>query len=741
MVFRYVLLALLLFALLTLIFSMIAPGTSTGSLPVLTAAPVGDRLVVAWSSPGAMRSATSWAVTAINTDKLVEWAQKETDTGASSLFGSSGTGSSAASAKDSGWLRARRGPDGDLLGIGDADDHTLMVVFDGALHLQGISTRDDELTSGQPRVIRTTRSTLGLPESFTGQFSSYRLAGISVLPISGDSGDRGSVNAPSQTQALRTTDIVPILDERHDLLLTVNGLDRFTRLRLSQTTSRAMPIDPPCFLSLDDKQQLVTSETAPPVFTVSDQRKQQEELREAAANGTNGSGTPDTSADLVPRLMGLVQLAMLPGPDDDLTRADVFFSAALDLVEGTDTPKLKHHYNLYWVRLRDGHWGQPVLIGEDVPRFDLEVDPHDAQTVHLLFAYDTPQALPVWKYRRLQLRDDLHKLDTAASDVTFGDARAPYPGLFDAVAVGDWLHLFLVDQTTGRPMHTMARLPVGDRRVESLSFGTLRTVEAFHGASAMAQQVNMFIMITMVVMVVMVGTMWFRSRRHAPGGIPGQPVSPPGTGSGTPSPPDVDRDEPLPPPTPVGDAPDEPVKRRPDSAEDAERKAMDALDPERIIAKFGYHPAGLPVRFFAVALDLMLLLVPLYLLADYLQLNIDDLAAIGSPDFAASYVLAWVLQVFYFSLFEYYLRRTPGKMVFGLHVRSEDRNETHVSFARLVVRNLMRAIDYWIAFVMVYSERMQRPGDRLSHTVVVRDPVPDEPAGADPDDPSDGPRF
>ena len=720
LVIRFIVLTLVLLAGLTLISTFMAPGDSSGSSPTLSADVIGDRMVLAWSARGALRGTGTWGLSAIPLDRLTEWSQQE-ETSSGGLF-SSGSSSGSASTNKA-WFPARRGPDGELLGIGGFGDSTILMAFDGALHLQAVSHTDEEVLTGQPRVIRTTASTMGLPEDFRAQFTGFHLAGVSALPPSG-----GEPGSGTQTQPVAGGGT--ILSDQTDLLLTVVGLDRFTRLRMSQTTGLAVPVGPPCFLTLAKDQTLAITDIAPSVRTADDVRREQEELRK----NPDKPKQPDTTEDLLPMIRGIAAMEVLgaDGPDA-ATHADVFLSVAFDLVEGTDTPKLVRKFRFYWIRLRNGAWDQPVLIGDDITSFDVEADPADPELVHLVFVYDGPQALPVWKYRSLELRDDLEQLETAASDVTFSkDSRGPTPGLFDTVATPGQLHLFLVENSTGRPLHAMAVLPkAGDRRLDSLVFGRVRAIDAFRGNPAV-DQINLVIFFMVVAFISVFGTLLIRGRR--------QGQAPP-LGRGAPPPPDVDRDEPLDDKagTDETDAASDAEANPPEpqaapsrkKAGDDEMRALDMLDPEAMIEKFGYQPAGMSVRFFAVAVDLMILLVPLYLLAEYLQLNVDDLAVPFSPDFMPCYLLFWLLQVFYFSLLEYYFTRTPGKIVFGLHVRNEERDEVQLTYWQCLGRNLLRLVDYWVFFMMAFSDRSQRPGDRLAHTVVVRDPVPDEPADVD----------
>lgn len=90
---------------------------------------------------------------------------------------------------------------------------------------------------------------------------------------------------------------------------------------------------------------------------------------------------------------------------------------------------------------------------------------------------------------------------------------------------------------------------------------------------------------------------------------------------------------------------------------------------------------------------------------------------------------AWSLQLFYFTLFEYFWKGyTPGKRILGIRVAA--RHDAQLDFITIFTRNVVRILDfvagaYLVALiVMARSERIQRPGDMVADTVVVRDHVP-----------------
>lgn len=88
--------------------------------------------------------------------------------------------------------------------------------------------------------------------------------------------------------------------------------------------------------------------------------------------------------------------------------------------------------------------------------------------------------------------------------------------------------------------------------------------------------------------------------------------------------------------------------------------------------------------------------------------------------------LPWLVLfvVVYFSVQEALFGATWGKLVAGLCV--VDADGAHASLGAVLVRNILRPLDYWPAFYVlgaisaVLSPLRQRLGDRVAHTVVVR---------------------
>lgn len=83
------------------------------------------------------------------------------------------------------------------------------------------------------------------------------------------------------------------------------------------------------------------------------------------------------------------------------------------------------------------------------------------------------------------------------------------------------------------------------------------------------------------------------------------------------------------------------------------------------------------------------------------------------------------IQVVYFTAFEYYWKgRTPGKALFGIRVTELGDNPP--SFLSAFTRNTLRLLDFFLLgylvsiFLIASGTRMQRIGDRIAETVVLR---------------------
>jgi uncharacterized RDD family membrane protein YckC len=145
---------------------------------------------------------------------------------------------------------------------------------------------------------------------------------------------------------------------------------------------------------------------------------------------------------------------------------------------------------------------------------------------------------------------------------------------------------------------------------------------------------------------------------------------------------------------------------------------VEAETPEGIVLEL--HPAGLPARFYAFALDWLIRLGILYGVAIVARL-------FGGLGIAFWIVLLFVLEWLYPIVFE--LGRsgaTPGKKTLGLKVVMD--NGLPVTPAASLARNLLRAADflpfgYGLAIVsMLLRQDCKRLGDIAAATLVVHQP-------------------
>ncbi len=165
--------------------------------------------------------------------------------------------------------------------------------------------------------------------------------------------------------------------------------------------------------------------------------------------------------------------------------------------------------------------------------------------------------------------------------------------------------------------------------------------------------------------------------------------------------------------------------------------------PEFII--FRAQTAGPMARFFAVALDHIIIFVLLLIAAFFaMVLAAFEMSATSSGGFASFllFIAFFLLQWFYFFAFEWLNKgRTPGKMALGLRVISID--GTAVDVVQILIRNLLRMADmfplkflFWLLYLPTYSiglismvasaPRFRRLGDLAAGTIVIRELTPEK---------------
>ena len=138
--------------------------------------------------------------------------------------------------------------------------------------------------------------------------------------------------------------------------------------------------------------------------------------------------------------------------------------------------------------------------------------------------------------------------------------------------------------------------------------------------------------------------------------------------------------------------------------------------------------AGIPLRFVALALDTVLVFVPLLLVVALLDGGAYKNQVAGQTnvgvDFSGRALLFLIVFSFgYFIVTEAATGATLGKRMVGIRVVGEDGEA--VTFGAAVVRNLVRVVAalffYFVGFISaILSQRGQRLGDRAARTIVVR---------------------
>jgi uncharacterized RDD family membrane protein YckC len=138
--------------------------------------------------------------------------------------------------------------------------------------------------------------------------------------------------------------------------------------------------------------------------------------------------------------------------------------------------------------------------------------------------------------------------------------------------------------------------------------------------------------------------------------------------------------------------------------------------------------AGIPLRFVAVLLDTIIVFVPLAIVVGLLtgggySEHGPGYSNVGIDVGGGAFLLLLALGIGYYVACEAFTGMTVGKGMVGIRVMGEDGE--HVTFGAAVLRNLLRLVDafffYLVAFVFaVQSPLRQRLGDRVAHTVVVR---------------------
>lgn len=159
----------------------------------------------------------------------------------------------------------------------------------------------------------------------------------------------------------------------------------------------------------------------------------------------------------------------------------------------------------------------------------------------------------------------------------------------------------------------------------------------------------------------------------------------------------------------------------------ARAQTLTVRTPEGVV--FATRLAGPATRFLAWGVDLICILV----LSNLIGL-IATLIGFVSPDLAQaiSIILMFVVTLSYSILLEWFWRgQTVGKRL--LRLRVVDLEGLRLQPSQVVVRNLLRAVDFLPAFYVVgeltclLNRHAQRLGDIAANTVVIRLPRLDTP--------------
>lgn len=144
---------------------------------------------------------------------------------------------------------------------------------------------------------------------------------------------------------------------------------------------------------------------------------------------------------------------------------------------------------------------------------------------------------------------------------------------------------------------------------------------------------------------------------------------------------------------------------------------------DEIEERLGFLPAGMLLRVLALLIDFFILIPPIYLLGEAFGIRVDDFGLYfqGGPDSLAAHSILALVHFCYFSGMEYYFGRSLGKMVCAIRVRDAGTLKAP-TLRGILIRNALRVVDYYFFFLMImFTEKQQRFGDLLGHTIVSRD--------------------
>jgi len=139
---------------------------------------------------------------------------------------------------------------------------------------------------------------------------------------------------------------------------------------------------------------------------------------------------------------------------------------------------------------------------------------------------------------------------------------------------------------------------------------------------------------------------------------------------------------------------------------------------------------GVAIRFVATIIDAIIIVVivgiltiPLLVAAIAVNVGNGNVSAISSGPIVALTVVGLVVWFLYFTLLEGRYGQTVGKMALSIKVVREA-DGAPIDYGEAAVRTVLRIIDglfdYLIGAIFIWtSDKKQRLGDRVAHTVVV----------------------
>jgi uncharacterized RDD family membrane protein YckC len=139
---------------------------------------------------------------------------------------------------------------------------------------------------------------------------------------------------------------------------------------------------------------------------------------------------------------------------------------------------------------------------------------------------------------------------------------------------------------------------------------------------------------------------------------------------------------------------------------------------------------GVAIRFVAILIDYIIIgitvgiiALPFGVAAIAATVNAGDMSALSWGSIALVFLIGLVIWFLYFTLLEGRYGQTIGKMALNIKVVREE-DGMPVDYGEAAVRTVLRIIDglfdYLIGAIFIWtSDKEQRLGDRVAHTVVV----------------------